>query len=73
VVYAPRRMGRGGQTCSMVVAQGGATMRAVGFGMGDLADLLVGVGAVDIAGRPGINEFNGRTSIEMQLQDVRWE
>jgi single-stranded-DNA-specific exonuclease len=73
VVSPPKRMGRNGGTASMVVSQSGATMRAVGFGMGDLADLLVGIHQVDLAASPAINEFNGRTSIELQLQDVTWD
>jgi len=73
VVGPPRRMGRGGGTASVVLAQNGTRMRAVGFGMGDLADLLVGVHTVDIAGVPMLNEFRGVTSVEIQLKDVVWE
>jgi single-stranded-DNA-specific exonuclease len=73
VVTSPRRMGRSGQTVGLILGQNGTTMRAVGFGMGDLADLLVGVGEVDVAAAPTLNHFQGRTSVELQLQDVRWE
>ncbi len=72
VVGAPRRMGRGGGVLSVMLSQGGASMRAVGFGMGDLADRLTGVACIDVAAEPTINTFNGRSSAELQLKDVCW-
>jgi len=73
VVVPPRRMGRSGNTVGMTLGQGSHTIRAVGFGMGDLADMLVGVGKVDVAARPKLNSFNGRTTVELMLEDVRWQ
>jgi single-stranded-DNA-specific exonuclease len=72
VLSPPRRMGRGGQTVSIMLSQDQAALRAVGFGMGDLADSLVGIREVDVAAQPVLNSFNGQTSVELQLQDVRW-
>lgn len=72
VMGPPRRMGRGGQTIGLMLRQEGVVMRAVGFGMGDLADALVGVNEIDIAGEPALNEFNGRVSVEFKLKDVQW-
>ncbi len=72
VLSPPKRMGRSGATAGLLLEQNGTRMRAVGFGMGDLADLLVGVGEVDIAAEPGLNHFNGRTSVELKLRDVQW-
>ena len=68
----PRRMGRTGQTVSMLLGQGGVRVRAVGFGMGDLADALAGVRQVDLAAQPKINRFNGQASVELELVDVKW-
>ena len=70
VINPPRRMGKG-TTVGMVLGQNGTTMRAVGFNMGDLADDLVGVGTLDVAAEPVLNTFNGRTSVELKLKDVR--
>jgi single-stranded-DNA-specific exonuclease len=72
VVNPPRRMGRRGGTAGLVLGQNGATLRAVGFGMGDLADLLVGVQRVDVAAEPVLNSYRGRTSVELKLRDVSW-
>jgi len=38
--------------------------------MGDLADVLVGVREIDVAGEPGLNTFRGNTSVELKLRDV---
>ena len=65
-------MGRGGGVLSLMLSQGGASMRAVGFGMGELAERLTGVTHVDVAAEPTINTFNGRSSPELQLKDVSW-
>ena len=73
VLAAPQRMGRSGTTVSFVVGQPDARLRCVGFGMGDLADALVGINTVDIVGRPKLSRFGGRTSLEMHLSDVRWD
>jgi single-stranded-DNA-specific exonuclease len=72
VLSAPRRMGKGGQTVSLMLSQGQTALRAVGFSMGDLADGLIGVQEIDIAAQPVLNSFAGQTSVELQLQDVRW-
>ncbi|MBN1943260.1 MAG: single-stranded-DNA-specific exonuclease RecJ [Phycisphaerae bacterium] len=68
----PKRMGRNGQTVSLLLSQNGSAMRAVGFGMGDLADHLPGQETLDIAAEPMLNTFNGRTNVELRLRDVVW-
>jgi len=73
VLGKPKRMGRSGKTLGMLLGDGNVKMRAVGFGMGDLADTLEGVRTIDVAGTPGINSFQGRTSVEISLKDVTWE
>ena len=72
VLVGPRRMGRNGQTVSLMLRQDGVAVRAVGFNMGDLADHLVGINMVDVAGQPKLNRFNGNTSVELELRDVAW-
>jgi len=72
LIASPRRMGRGGATVGMLLGQGDVKMRAVGFNMGDLADILEGVRTIDVAAAPGLNCFQGNTTVELQLRDVRW-
>ncbi|MFP4106952.1 MAG: single-stranded-DNA-specific exonuclease RecJ [Phycisphaerae bacterium] len=73
IIAPPRRIGRSGKTATMVLGQAGQRMRAVGFGMGDLADRLVGIKKVDVVAEPVLNTFRGRTNAELQLIDVRWD
>jgi single-stranded-DNA-specific exonuclease len=68
----PKRMGRSGNTVSLMLGQNGSRMRAVGFGMGELADRLAGVNEIDVACEPTINRFNGRVNVELILRDVGW-
>jgi len=73
VLTAPRRIGRSGATISMTLGHEAASLRAVGFGMGDLAEMLVGVNSVDVAFEPQLNTFRGQTTVQAMLRDVRWE
>ena len=70
VVTPPKRMGRSGTTVGLVLGQNGVTMRAVGFGMGDLPDYLVGINRIDIVAEPALNRFRGRVNTELHLRDV---
>ncbi len=72
LIAAPRRMGRSGDTVSLLLGQDDSRIRSVGFGMGDLVDHLAGIHVVDVAGTPALNTFRGRTSVELQLKDVVW-
>jgi len=72
LIGPPHRMGRSGQAVSLTLGQDGTTLRAVGFAMGDLPDHLVGVNTVDVAGEPSLNTYNGRTTVQLQLRDVKW-
>ena len=70
VVTPPKRMGRTGTTVGMVLGQNGTTIRAVGFGMGDLADYLVGINRIDVVAEPALNRYRGRVNTELHLRDV---
>jgi len=72
IINPPKRMGRTGNTIGMYLGQNDTSLRAVGFSMGDLADMLVGVNEIDIAAQPGLNHYNGRSSVELKLVDVAW-
>ncbi len=68
---APRRVGKTGEHVQMLVKQNGATMKCVAFNRPDLADALKPGDRIDLAGEPGINEYNGYRNVELQLADVR--
>jgi single-stranded-DNA-specific exonuclease len=68
----PRRMGSTGRHLSLRLEQHGVALRAVAFGGGDWEDELNGTqGLLAVAFKPVINNFRGRTTVEMQLADWR--
>lgn len=67
---APKRMGSTGRHLSMMFDQHGVKMRAVAFGGGDWEDELAKIdGPLSIAFRPVINNWQGRVSVEIHLDD----
>lgn len=67
---APKRMGATGRHLSMMFDQHGVKIRAVAFGGGDWEDELNKIeGPLSIAFRPVINNWRGRVSVEIHLDD----
>jgi single-stranded-DNA-specific exonuclease len=67
----PKRIGQSGNTVSMLLEQDGVRMRAVGFGMGSCVEGLAGAPRVDVAAEAALNHYQGATSVELKLLDVR--
>jgi single-stranded-DNA-specific exonuclease len=66
----PKRMGATGRHLSMTFDQHGVKMRAVAFGGGDWEEALAKIDEpFSIAFRPVINNWQGRVSVEMHLDD----
>jgi single-stranded-DNA-specific exonuclease len=65
-----KRIGATGRHLSMTFDQHGVKIRAVAFGNGDWEQELARVdGPLSIAFRPVINNFRGRVSVEIHLDD----
>ncbi len=69
----PRRMGKQGAHLLLQTTQPGVSgaLRVVGWRMGELAPRLALAERYDLVLTPTINRFNGRTSVEGELLDVR--
>jgi len=68
----PREMGSSGRHLSMQLEQHGVKLRAVAFGGGEWAEDLAALdGPLDVAFRPVINTFAGRSNVELHLVDWR--
>jgi single-stranded-DNA-specific exonuclease len=68
----PKKIGGGGRHLSLKLSQSRTQLRAVAFGQGEWADELEKLaGPIDVVFRPVINEFRGRTNVEIQLVDWR--
>ena len=60
-------MGKGGKDLSLNVSQGGHRLKAVAFGEGHRLD-AVRVGPLDALFVPTLNEWQGRTSVQLMLR-----
>jgi single-stranded-DNA-specific exonuclease len=68
----PKKMGGGERHLSVRFTQHRATLRGVAFGHGERCEELAAVnGPLDIVYRPVINEFRGKSNVEIQLVDFR--
>jgi single-stranded-DNA-specific exonuclease len=71
VAGKPRRAGGEGQHLSILVSDGGTTLRAIGFGMGPLAESVEKASRrVDIAYTPRFDTWRRDGSLELTLRDV---
>lgn len=67
----PRLMGKKGEHMNVNVLQGGVSIRAVGFGMGERVPELMRSEGCDVAYSVERNEWNGRKNIELHIKDIR--
>ncbi|MBP1999008.1 single-stranded-DNA-specific exonuclease [Paenibacillus shirakamiensis] len=65
-----RHMGQEGRHLKMTVKQGRATMEAVAFGRGYLADLIPINTAIQLIVEAEINEWNGNRKPQLMIQDI---
>lgn len=74
VAAEPKLMGKTGRHLSVELEQHGIRLRAVAFGGADwFEELKTIAGPISIAFQPVLNQFRGRTSVEMHLADWRAE
>jgi single-stranded-DNA-specific exonuclease len=67
-----RTMGQKARHLSMILNQNGDSMRAIAWSMGDLAERLPAGSIVDVVAEPTLNTWNGRTNVELVVEDLRW-
>lgn len=67
----PRLMGKKNDHLSFFLQQDGKSIRAVGFGMGELLEPLKKARSVSVAYTPQINSWQGTESVELHLKDVK--
>jgi single-stranded-DNA-specific exonuclease len=66
----PRRVGKTGDHLQLFVRQGQTNMKCIAFNAGAMYDQLRAGMSIDLAAEPQINEFNGRTSVELAVKDL---
>ncbi len=67
----PRRVGKTGDHLQLFIRQGETTMKCIAFNAGNWFDRLQTGTRLDLAAEPSLNEFNGRTSVELQVKDLQ--
>ena len=71
VAGPPRRVGKTGDHLQLLVKQNRQTIRCIAFQCGELIDRLSPNTSVRLAAEPCLNEFNGRTTVELQVKDFQ--
>ncbi len=72
MVGEPRKVGNGERHLSFRVRQQGTTLKAIAFGMADRAEELMSAGgACCLAFTPKPNEWQGWTSIDLEVTDLQ--
>jgi single-stranded-DNA-specific exonuclease len=72
VAGPPRRVGKTGDHLQLLVKQNRQTIRCIAFQCGELIDRLSPNTSVRLAAEPCLNEFNGRTTVELQVKDFQF-
>jgi len=72
VAAAPRRCGKDGDHLQIMVKQGQRTIKCIAFRSGELLDRLSPGAALHLAVEPAINQFNGRTNVELEIRDIQF-
>lgn len=68
----PRRIGQDERHLAFKVTQGGISIRAVGWGMGERLDELMSSGGdCCLAFVPRLNTFRGQTTVEIEINDLQ--
>jgi single-stranded-DNA-specific exonuclease len=70
VAGPPRRCGKSGDHLQLVVRQGETSLKCIAFGYAPLDAKLAPGTTIDLAVEPSINEFNGRSNVELEVKDV---
>jgi len=67
-----RRVGKAGAHLAFHLSDGSASHRAIAFGMGDLQPAIEEAdGIVSAVFKPGLNEWNGHQTVELQIVTLR--
>jgi single-stranded-DNA-specific exonuclease len=66
-----RRVGKSGDHLQLLVRQGNATMKCIAFNAGEWFDRLKSGAAIELAAEPTLNHYNGRTSVQLEVKDLR--
>lgn len=67
----PNRCGQNGDHLQLRIRQGQSLMKCIAFGMGELAPTLRQGMRVDVAAEPSLNHYNGTTTVQLEVKDLK--
>lgn len=70
LVKTCRGVGRDSAHLKMLLYSEGVSVDSIGFDLGAYAEVLATNEAIDLAFVPGVNEYNGRRSLQLEVKDV---
>jgi single-stranded-DNA-specific exonuclease len=73
IIAAPRRVGAKGDHLQFIITDNTATIRCVGFGMGNLEKKLLDNEFFNLAYEAQLNRYNGNTNVEFIASDIQFE
>jgi single-stranded-DNA-specific exonuclease len=73
LISPPRRVGAQGDHLQLSITDNTQAVRCIGFGMGKLEKKLQEVDVFDVAYEADINNYNGRSQVQLVLTDVQLE
>ncbi len=65
-----RGVGKGAAHLKLRLRKDAAVLDGIGFNLGAYAEVLAAADPVDIAFMPGMNEYNGRRSVQIVVKDI---
>lgn len=71
-VRSARAVGADGKHLKLTLEQGGFTVEAIGFDMGELLPWLAPGVVVDLLGTAAVSEWQGTRQVQLQLKDIRY-
>lgn len=70
-VARSREVGREGKHLKLLLQENGALREAIGFGLADPSEESMEGKTVDLAFTPVLNNWNGQTSVQLQIKEIR--
>ena len=72
-IAPPRKVGQKGDHLQIAISDNTASIRCIGFNMGKLEKKLLEIDNFSVAYEPQINTFNGRSSVQFVLKDIKFD
>lgn len=72
-IAPPRRVGAKSEHLQVAISDGTASVRCIGFDMGHLEKKVLEADTFDVAFEPQYNTYNGSTTLQLVLSDIRFE